>query len=92
MIKTLRSELQASMIAGKDEDLKFKVKTVELELQLAIDREVGGSGGVKFWVLSADGKASVKNTDTHRITITLQPLSTAGGAALISDSLSGKPE
>lgn len=73
VISQLREELQNAQRAGKDEDLKFEVGPVELELTVAVDREGGANAKVKFWVveLGASGKADSKAT--QRIKLVLDP-------------------
>ena len=76
----LRKEIAKAQLDAKDEGVRFKVKDIDVELQTAIDWEVGGEGGgkIKFWVLDIDAKGSgkYKNVKTHKVKLSLQPLDT----------------
>ncbi|MDQ3765108.1 MAG: hypothetical protein M3460_27500 [Actinomycetota bacterium] len=87
VISQLRQELSAAMRAGADEDLRFELGPVELELTVAVNKEAGPNATVRFWVieLGADGK--VASQAAQRITLTLDPRhSGATGKPLIYGS------
>lgn len=73
----LRNEIAKAQLSAEGEDVRFKVKDIEVELQTAVDWELGGEGGgkIKFWVLDIDAKASgkYKNSATHKIKVSLTP-------------------
>lgn len=92
MIRTLRDELQISMKTSQKEPLRFRIQNIELELKVAVSREGGGSAGVKFWVVTAEGKGSFKHEDTHTFKLTLQPVTSAGDQALVAGAEGQKPE
>jgi hypothetical protein len=73
VISQLRQELSAAMLAGTDEDLRFELGPVELELTVAVNKEAGPNAKVRFWLveLGADGK--VASQAAQRITLTLDP-------------------
>lgn len=60
-IGELRAQLNRAIKEGKEEDLRFEVVDLELELQVVATRATKVSGnaeaGVKFWLLGA-GKVS----------------------------------
>ncbi len=61
LIRHLREELQQTMREGADEELRFRLQDIELDLQVAVSREMGGKvgakGKVRFWVFDADAEA-----------------------------------
>lgn len=73
LISELRRELQAARDAGAGEDLRFELGPVELEMTLAIRREVGGGGKVRFWIVELGGEGNYGNDATQRIKLTIQP-------------------
>ena len=73
-IQEIRQELTSAMAQGEGQSLRFKPGPVELELQLEISREVGGSGGIKWLVVSANAEGKVTRASTHTVKLTLQPL------------------
>ncbi len=82
MIRQLRHELQATMLEGKDEDLRFRLQDIELDLEVAVTRQVGGTAGstgkVGFWVFNADASAeasaSWEKSQTQHLKLRLRPM------------------
>ncbi|MEV7346794.1 trypco2 family protein [Streptomyces sp. NPDC093544] len=73
MIRELRRELIAAMADGSAQPMRFELGPVEVEATVAVSREAGGSGKVRFWVVEAGADGKHGQTTTHRITLTLQP-------------------
>lgn len=81
VVKNLRQELRRAVSAGDGQDLKFEVEDLELELQVGVEKAVGGEGsaggGLKFWVFetNASGKASASYASSHlqKIKLKLRP-------------------
>jgi hypothetical protein len=86
-VKALRNELAVALEAGKDEKIKFEVGPIELEFEVAVSNEGGGSGGVKFWLISLEGKAAKTKTKTHTVKVKLNPK----GGLTVSDPQDTKP-
>lgn len=87
MIQALRRELQASEGTAEKEGLRFKVEGVELELQVAVSREAGGQGGIKFWVVNLEGKYAQTRQDVHTFKLKLLPVSgPQRGDVLVGDT------
>jgi hypothetical protein len=74
MIETLRQELESAQIKGMQRSVAFGVEKVELELKVVLSRTVKGGGGIKFWVLSAEGSTEGSRETTHNFKLTLLPL------------------
>ncbi|MCA9696776.1 MAG: hypothetical protein KC431_04550 [Myxococcales bacterium] len=92
MIESLRQELAVAVEAGKGQALKFDVGKVELQLEVAMTRKTSGGGGLKFWVVTAEGQREVDKMTKHTFKLTLTPKLTSGGAVEISDELHGPPQ
>jgi Trypsin-co-occurring domain 2 len=73
-IQALRTELVTAMESGKEDPLHFQLGPVQLDVTLAITREGGGEGGIRFWILSMGAKGSVGDVTTHRLSLSLQPI------------------
>ena len=69
-IASLRSELESAITDAANKDLRFEVGEIKLEIQVQVEK--GGKGGIKFWVAELGGNVSRKNT--HTITIPLKPV------------------
>ncbi|HEY9373323.1 trypco2 family protein [Streptomyces sp.] len=81
MIRELRSELIAATTEGSDRAVRFELGPVEIEATVAVSREAGGGGKVKFWVVEAGADGKYGQAATQRITLTLHPKAvTADGA------------
>jgi hypothetical protein len=78
-IRVLRRELVDAVEKGRDEQLRFRIESIELELQAALTREAGAKGGLKAWVfeLGAEGRRETASTQT--VTLTLRPHGPNGG-------------
>ena len=82
-IGQLRSELSQSIAGSEGEDLRFLVRDVTVELQVAVERTTAGQGGIK-WVVEAGVSRSSSGSRTHTVTITLEPRLSNGGPILTS--------
>jgi hypothetical protein len=90
-IAALRKELTAAMQAGQDEDVRFRLGPVELEFELDVKRDVEAKGGVKFWVVSFEGKGQMARDSRHRIKLQLQPVGAEGADLRVASELAGRP-
>jgi hypothetical protein len=73
-IRALRVELQAAVVAGVGEELRFALGPVELELQGEAGCEGSLSGGIKFWLVSADAKGGRSSRASHTVRLSLTPV------------------
>lgn len=73
LISELRKELSAAMQAGQDEDLRFELGTVELELTVMVGKAAGPNAKVKFWVVELGADAKLSSQSTQRIKLRLDP-------------------
>jgi hypothetical protein len=87
----LRRELSEAMRSGRDEALRFRIEHLEVELTVTISTDVEGGGGLKFWVIDASGKHTSAHSNTHKLKLTLAPVSTAGGEVLVSGESEDRP-
>jgi hypothetical protein len=92
MVRALRRELAVAVAQGQDEQLRFALGPIELELQIEVAREVGGSAGIEFWVVSIGGSGSRTQTATHRITLTLTPVGPGGAKDVLVGDEIAQPE
>jgi hypothetical protein len=94
-IRSLRAELTQAMQEGEGQGLRFKVDPVELEFELAVTSTKGVGGGIKFWVVTAEGKLDKATATTHRIKLSLKPLVKGPTGddvdAVVADEITGRP-
>ena len=84
MIESLRQELKVAAALGSDKDVKFEVSNAEIEVEFVATRSAEAGGGVKFWVVTAEGKAAVAEETTHRFKLSLVPLDKSGARMKVS--------
>jgi Trypsin-co-occurring domain 2 len=73
-IRALRAELQAAVRAGENEELRFALGPVELELQVEAACEGTLESGIKFWLVSVGAKGSRSSGATHTMRLSLTPV------------------
>lgn len=89
-IEALRSELLTAMRVGSPEELKFGVGPVEMEFQLEATKGAEADAGVRFWLFSAGGKGSYSSASTHRVKLTLAPVTVTGGEVKVTSFVTGE--
>ncbi|MBS2533501.1 hypothetical protein KGQ20_12030 [Catenulispora sp. NF23] len=88
LLASLRSEISRARISGAGEDVRFRIDSIELEVQVEVEKTGEGSTGVKFWVLSVGGKRSAKEAQTHLLKLSLTAETEAGDPIRTSDDIS----
>lgn len=73
LIGQLRAELTEAMHAGENEDLRFEVGPVELELTVAVTKEAKPGAKVKFWVVELGADVTAGSSTTQTIKLVLDP-------------------
>lgn len=73
-IEALRSELAQAMVTAPAEGVRFRPGPVELTVEAALTKNVGGKAGIKWWLIEAGGEASRESVVTQTLTISLQPV------------------
>ncbi|MBT2452503.1 hypothetical protein J7F03_36720 [Streptomyces sp. ISL-43] len=73
MVQQLRQELNTAMSNGPVGPVRFELGPVEIETTVAVERTAGAGGKVHFWVVEANAEGKFATSQTHRISLTLQP-------------------
>ena len=73
MIQNLRQELIKAQDQGADEDLRFIVEDIELELTVSVQKKEGIKSGIKFFVITGAANADDTNTSMQKIKLKLRP-------------------
>jgi hypothetical protein len=79
-IADLREQIIAARVEGVEKDVKFTVRTVELEMQLVLTTEGSFEGKLGWGVLSLGGGAKASDALTHKLKLTLDVTSAKSGA------------
>jgi hypothetical protein len=77
VIAQLRAELAEAMRTGENEQLRFELGPVEVELTVGVEKEAKPGAKAKFWVLELGTETRFEATSTQRIKLTLDPHHTA---------------
>ena len=73
IISKLRADLYEAGEKDKEHPLRLLVEEAEVELQVAVTKEAGLKGGVKFWVYSTEADGKISSASTQRIKLKLRP-------------------
>ncbi|MDT4331335.1 trypco2 family protein [Methylomonas sp. MED-D] len=74
MLIDLRAELDKAQREGDGKKLRFRVESIDLELQVTVTKSAEAGGGVKFWVVNADGKAKRDKGTVQKLHLKLNPV------------------
>ncbi|KPH99576.1 hypothetical protein OK074_0705 [Actinobacteria bacterium OK074] len=89
-VQALRNQITEAAATDPDSDVRFQVGPIELEFTVALTRDRSVKGGVKAWVVTADAEGRWSREHTHRVTLSLTPVSaTTGTSPEISNTDSG---
>jgi hypothetical protein len=94
-IGVVREQLIAAQAAGRrtvaGQVLTFAVGKVSIEFSGEVKKTGGGSGGVKFWVVTAEAKAERSSAAFHKVTVELIPLTRDGESFKVADGVAAPP-
>jgi hypothetical protein len=71
-IENLREELKLSQQKGQGKDFQFSVGSIEVELEVVAEEQVGGSGKINWWVFGGGADFKTKDSIKHKLKLTLQ--------------------
>lgn len=74
MIVKLRKDLRQAQQQAANENLRFQVEEIELEVQVITAIEGEGKIGVNFWVYTAEAGGGLRREDAHTLRLKLKPL------------------
>ena len=90
-IADLREELARAIEDGAGQAIRFELGPVEMEFELAVTRQSGGSGKAKFLVFELGAEGTLGQARTHRLKLTLEPIGPGGRRPQISRG-AGEPK
>jgi hypothetical protein len=82
-IREMRRQIVLATVEGQREEVRFRLGPIELELQVQLEKSAEAEAGIKAWVLSAGSSGKVSSAQTHRIKLTLDPVTDAGGDVVV---------
>jgi chorismate synthase len=81
----LRRELEEARRAGEDQNLRFRVESVEVELKVTVSKGAEAGAGFKFWVINGDAKGKIAAESVQTLRLKLDPINADGSDTLVSD-------
>ncbi|MGW5481846.1 trypco2 family protein [Streptomyces sp. NPDC004008] len=88
LLKSLRSEISRARMDAAGEDVRFRINSIDMEVNVAVEKSAEANAGVRFWVVSLGGKASAKSAETHVVKLSLTAESDTGDPILTGDDVS----
>ncbi|WP_431987280.1 trypco2 family protein [Streptomyces griseoflavus] len=88
LLTSLRSEINRARLQAAGEDVRFRIDSIDLELQVAAEKSADADAGVRFWVMSLGAKGNVKSAETHTVRLSLAAETAGGGSVLTGDDVS----
>ncbi len=85
LIVELRRQLEEAQRQGQDQDIRFQIEDVELELQVTSSLEGGAKAGFKLWVIDAEATGKAVEQSVQKIKFKLKPMDTEGRPIDVSD-------
>lgn len=84
-IGLLRDQVVEAQQRAAGHPVRFAMGEVTVELEVELERSGTLGGGLRFGVVSADGRRERSNRSANRVTVTLTPRLDDGGDVEISD-------
>ncbi|WP_169983557.1 trypco2 family protein [Microbispora sp. H10836] len=80
-INAVRNELLEARRLGEGTEMPFDVGDIEIEFSFTLTREKSAKGGIKVWVLEAEGAGSRGSATVNKVTVNLSPKNLDGSPA-----------
>ena len=90
-IDELRVQLSTARTNAVGKDVLFTAGKAEIELAVEVRREGGGGLGLKFGIVSVEGKGSMSSGSAHRLRLELTPHDPSGGDIDVRDRVGTPP-
>jgi hypothetical protein len=92
-ISSLRDELYEAVDRAGNEEMKFLVDAIEVELQVVAAAKGAATASAGIWkIITIGGSGEYSKADTDRVKVVLRPVVGADEAALkVNDDLTTRP-
>ncbi len=88
-VEALRSQLGRAMDGAPARGLRFRPGPVELTVQAALTKGMGGNAGIRWWLIQAGGDISRQSVVTQTLKISLQPVVVNDEGKVVDALISG---
>ena len=89
-IDSLRTELYSAMVTSSRRDMRFRVPSVELSLEVAVTHSTTASGGVSWWVVEAEAGHTRESVATQSLKLQLEPIFLDSNGVEVDALISGR--
>lgn len=79
-IDVLRQEISEAIDKNNDEEFRFAVKNIELEISLMVTKEASAEAKAKWFVVDFGTSGKIASQYTHRVKLSLTPYKQTGSA------------
>jgi hypothetical protein len=91
-LASLRAELAEAIETARAEDLRFRVESIEVNLQVVATTSGGGSAELGLWqVVKAGGRIDHSRATTHSLKLTLTPDLAGEADVRVGDAVAERP-
>src|SRR4051794_29679826 len=90
-IAMIRGELTKARDEGADQEFRFRLGPVEIELSLEVSATQSAEGGVKVFVVSLDASGTRTQVASHRLKLQLFPTDEEGRDIDVAGMTPAKP-
>ncbi|MFI2288368.1 trypco2 family protein [Streptomyces niveus] len=87
LLASLRSEISRARLDAAGKDVRFRINSIDLELQVAVEKSAEAKAGVRFWVVSLGGEGAAKSARTHTVKLSLAAETDNGDPLLTGDDV-----
>jgi hypothetical protein len=87
LLASLRSEINRARLDAVGQDVRFRIDSIDLELQVAVEKSAEANAGVRFWVVSLGAKGGAKSAQTHTVKLSLTAETDTGDLVRTGDDV-----
>lgn len=82
VLAELREEIKKAHAAGQDEEFRFALEEIDVELQVAVTAEAKGGAKLKFLVVDSEAGGAVSRHSLQKIHLKMVPVHSAPSAVM----------
>lgn len=92
VLVALRHELNESQRRAQEENIKFGIDEIDIELEVVTLKSAEAKCGVKFWVYNAEGGGKLASESRHKLRLKLRPEGPGGEPLKVAGEVTRRPE
>ncbi len=95
LIGDLRKELIKAQRKGSDDEIRFLLDEVEVEVKVTSAKKATGEAGVEFWVVNTKAEGEISRESVQTLKLKLKPQNAASHSQsneVLINRMDGKPK